>query len=45
MSPDNIDYLDYKSINGLNLYCYCNNNPVMYVDSNGYTPQWISILG
>ncbi len=27
---DSIDYLDYESINGLNLYCYCMNNPVMY---------------
>ncbi len=30
ISPDSIDYLDPSSINGLNLYCYCMNNPVMY---------------
>ena len=35
ISPDSIEYLDPSSINGLNLYCYCVNNPVMYVDSSG----------
>ena len=29
ISPDDIEYLDPKSVNGLNLYCYCYNNPVM----------------
>ena len=29
ISPDSIEYLDPESINGLNLYCYCMNNPVM----------------
>ena len=29
ISPDSIEYLDPQSINGLNLYCYCGNNPVM----------------
>ena len=29
ISPDSIEYLDPESINGLNLYCYCANNPVM----------------
>ena len=33
---DDIEYLDYESINGLNLYCYCFNNPVMYVDPSGH---------
>ncbi len=32
ISPDSIEYLDPESINGLNLYCYCYNNPIMYVD-------------
>ena len=36
ISPDSIEYLDPKSINGFNLYMYCLNNPVMYVDSSGY---------
>ena len=30
ISYDDIEYLDYESINGLNLYCYCFNNPVNY---------------
>jgi RHS repeat-associated protein len=29
ISPDSIEYLDPQSINGLNLYCYCINNPVI----------------
>ena len=35
ISQDSIEYLDPESINGLNLYAYCGNNPVMYVDYNG----------
>ena len=29
ISPDDIEYLDPESVNGLNLYCYCFNDPVM----------------
>ena len=29
ISPDDIEYLDPESINGLNLYAYCMNDPVM----------------
>ena len=32
---DDISYLDPESINGLNLYAYCGNNPVMKVDGSG----------
>ena len=28
ISPDSIEYLDPSSINGLNLYAYCSNNPI-----------------
>ena len=30
ITPDEIKYLDPMSVGGLNLYTYCNNNPVMY---------------
>ena len=36
INPDTIDYLDPESINGLNLYCYCGNNPIMYTDPSGH---------
>ena len=42
---DNIEYLDNESLDGLNLYLYCNNDPVMYKDNSGNTPEWISVLG
>ena len=32
---DDISYIDPETINGLNLYAYCGNNPVMRVDPNG----------
>jgi len=35
ISPDSIEYLDPSSVSGLNLYAYCNNNPVMYTDESG----------
>ena len=37
ISPDSVEYLDPESINGLNLYCYCMNNPIMYVDPSGHS--------
>ena len=35
MTIDGIEYLNPEVINGLNLYAYCGNNPVMRVDENG----------
>ena len=40
ISPDSTKYLDPESIHGLNLYAYCLNNPVMYVDETGTMPKW-----
>lgn len=47
ISPDSIEYLDPKSINGLNLYCYCYNNPISYADPSGNLPFFIltAIIG
>ncbi len=39
ISQDSIEYADPQSINGLNLYAYCNNNPVMGYDPDG-TINW-----
>ena len=44
ISPDSIEYLDPESINGLNLYCYCFNNPVNYVDPDGHMPFLCALL-
>ena len=35
MTIDGITYLNPDAVNGLNLYAYCLNNPVIYEDPNG----------
>ena len=45
---DDISYIDPETINGLNLYAYCGNNPVMRVDENGnswWDNLWKVIVG
>ena len=42
---DNIDYIDPETINGLNLYAYCNNNPVNYYDPSGHLFFTILLIG
>ena len=37
IQPDDIEYLDPTNINGLNLYAYCNNDPVNYFDPDGHS--------
>lgn len=39
---DDISYLAPDTINGLNLYAYCGNNPVMRTDSQG-TSWWDNV--
>ena len=41
LNRDSVQYADPETINGLNLYAYCLNNPVEYVDPEG-TWGWSS---
>ena len=45
LNLDSFEYLDQEVINGLNLYAYCLNNPVMYSDGSGHFPILACILG
>ena len=40
ISQDEYTYLDPDSVNGLNLFAYCANNPMMMTDENGTSPKW-----
>ena len=40
ISIDDIDYLKSESINGINLYTYCGNDPINYTDQSGHFP-WL----
>ena len=44
ISQDGVEYLDPDTINGLNLYAYCGNNPVSNVDPNG-NAWWHWLVG
>ena len=45
ISPDDTAYLDGETPNGLNLYAYCNNDPVNYSDPSGCFPVLACVLG
>ena len=43
LNRDNVNYLEPESIHGINLYAFCNNNPVMFADPSGHfaMPNWL----
>ncbi len=46
ISRDSIEYADPETINGLNLYAYCGNNPIMNVDPTGNAWwNWLLSIG
>ena len=42
ISPDSSEYIDPESVNGLNLYAYCGNEPINRFDPFGYDWDWNS---
>lgn len=42
ISQDSVEYADPTTVNGLNLYAYCGNNPVMGYDPTG-TIDWAAV--
>ncbi len=44
ISPDSTEYIDSESVNGLNLYTYCYNDPVNYEDPSGNAALTIGTL-
>ena len=44
LTLDSASYLDAQSPNSLNLFAYCNNNPVMYADPSGHFVITIGML-
>ncbi len=44
LSPDHPSYIDTEQANCLDLYAYCANDPVNYVDPSGHLAEWIQWL-
>ena len=45
LNRDNVNYLEPESIHGLNLYTYCNNNPIMFADPSGHSVILAMLIG
>ena len=45
ISPDDTSYLDPEIESGLNLYCYCNDDPVNYADPSGHSWETVFDIG
>ena len=45
LNMDMISYLDTSNIRGINLFCYCKNNPVMYSDETGHSVSVAMFVG
>ena len=45
ISADSLEYIDPHTVGGVNLFAYCNNNPVMNVDPSGHLVITTTILG
>ena len=45
ISPDSTSSLDPQSPNGLNQYCYCHNDPIIYTDPSGRLAISLTIIG
>ena len=44
ISPDDTAYIDPETPNGLNLYCYCANDPVNYADPSGHSATLLTAI-